>query len=80
MKILQYKEKQMSWKNLADLIHDSCGRMVLSVGDILEFMDEIRRINPDINSNLKVGDEIKIQYIRKHPYRIASDISNGSSG
>ena len=37
MKILQYKEKQMSWKNLADLIHDSCGRMVLSVGDILEF-------------------------------------------
>ena len=37
MKILQYKEKQMSWKNLADLIHDSCARMVLSVGDILEF-------------------------------------------
>ena len=37
MKILQYKEKQMSWKNLADLIHDSCGRMVLSIGDILEF-------------------------------------------
>ncbi len=29
---------------------------------ILEYMDEIRRINPDINSNLKVGDEIKIQY------------------
>ena len=29
---------------------------------ILEYMDEIRRINPDINSNLKVGDEIKIRY------------------
>ncbi len=29
---------------------------------ILEYMDEIRRINPDINLNLKVGEEIKIQY------------------
>ena len=29
---------------------------------ILEYMDEIRQLNPQIDSNLKVGDEIKIQY------------------
>ena len=29
---------------------------------ILEYMDEIKKLNPQIDSNLKVGDEIKIQY------------------
>ena len=33
---------------------------------ILEYMDERRRINPQIDSNLKVGDEIKIQYREKN--------------
>lgn len=32
---------------------------------ILEYMDEIRRLNPKVDSNLKVGDEIKIQYREK---------------
>ena len=32
---------------------------------ILEYMDEIRRLNPHIDSNLQVGDELKIQYKEK---------------
>ncbi len=32
---------------------------------IFEFMDEIRRLNPQIDTNLKVGDELKIQYKEK---------------
>ena len=32
---------------------------------ILEYMDEIRRINPQIDSNLQIGDELKIQYKEK---------------
>ena len=32
---------------------------------ILEYMDEIRRLNPNIDSNLRVGDELKIQYKEK---------------
>ncbi len=33
---------------------------------ILDYMDEIRRINPNVDPNLKVGDEIKIQYKEKN--------------
>ena len=29
---------------------------------ILEYMDEIRRLNPQIDTNLQVGDQLKIQY------------------
>ena len=29
---------------------------------ILEYMDEIRRLNPQIDTNLQVGEELKIQY------------------
>ena len=29
---------------------------------ILEYLDEIRRLNPHIDSNLQIGDELKIQY------------------
>ena len=32
---------------------------------ILEYMDEIRRLNPHIDNNLQVGDELKIQYKEK---------------
>lgn len=32
---------------------------------ILEYMDEIRRLNTHIDTNLKVGDELKIQYREK---------------
>lgn len=32
---------------------------------ILEYMDEIRRLNPQIDTNLQVGEEIKIQYKEK---------------
>lgn len=29
---------------------------------ILEYLEEIRRLNPQIDTNLQVGDELKIQY------------------
>lgn len=29
---------------------------------ILEYIEEIRRLNPQIDTNLQVGDELKIQY------------------
>lgn len=29
---------------------------------ILEYLDEIRRLNPNVDTNLQVGDELKIQY------------------
>ena len=32
---------------------------------ILEYLDEIRRLNPHIDSNLQIGDELKIQYKEK---------------
>ena len=32
---------------------------------ILEYMDEIRRLNPQIDTNLQVGEELKIQYKEK---------------
>ena len=32
---------------------------------ILEYLDEIRRLNPHIDSNLQIGDALKIQYKEK---------------
>ena len=32
---------------------------------ILEYMDEIRKLNPQIDSNLQIGEKIKIQYKEK---------------
>lgn len=32
---------------------------------ILEYMDEIRKLNPQIDTNLQVGEKIKIQYKEK---------------
>lgn len=32
---------------------------------ILEYIEEIRKLNPQIDTNLQVGDELKIQYKEK---------------
>lgn len=33
---------------------------------ILEYVDEIKKLNPNLNNFLQVGDEIKIQYKEKN--------------
>ena len=32
---------------------------------ILEYIEEIKKLNPNFDNNLRVGDELKIQYMEK---------------